>query len=194
MVRYTDPADHDSALAGGFNWTFELDADLAVPEADFPMDKSLGVFSWRYDEARGSGVVRMYQRVSPMFAWICTYFGADVGEGVKANQAYDGRGMMTEHPIIGTDFKTRFWLNITKNQIHGGGGVGSWCKDLGPSQFIRNPRLYNPLLATHWHCFPRCLQTCSARNPPVDPAPFGSRGRAFLRPPSPCMTHPCMRV
>ena len=124
MVEYTDPAD--PGLAGGFNWTFELDADLAVPEAEFPIDKSLGVFSWRYDEARGSGVVRMYQRVSPMFAWICTYFGADVAEGVKANQAYDGRGMMTEHPIIGTDFKTRFWLNISKNQIHGGSGVGSW--------------------------------------------------------------------
>lgn len=58
------------------------------------------------------------------YPWICTYFGADVGEGVKANQAYDGRGMMTEHPTA-PDFLVRFFLNITRDEV-GTGGVGSW--------------------------------------------------------------------
>ena len=44
--------------------------------------------------------------------------------GVKGNQAYDGRGMMTEIPTV-PDFLVRFWLNITIAQVKGG-GVASW--------------------------------------------------------------------
>ncbi len=96
MVALADGADPE--LVGAFNWTFELDADLAVPEADFPADQSLGVWSWRYDATQGKGIVRVYQRVSARYPWICTYFGADVGEGVKANMAYDGQyGTRTLH-------------------------------------------------------------------------------------------------
>ena len=40
---------------------------------------------------------------------------------MKANEAYDGRGMMTEPPIVG-DFIVRFFLNMTKVQHP----TGSW--------------------------------------------------------------------
>lgn len=122
LVAYTDP--NDPSLRGGFNFTFELDQDLALSEAAFPKSASLGVWEWWWDEAKQSGVVRVYQRVSERYSWICTYFGADAGRGVKANQAYDGRGMMTEVPTT-PDFLVRFHLNITNAQIKGG-GVGSW--------------------------------------------------------------------
>ena len=88
------------------------------------MNQSLGVWSWSYDERRQTGVTRLYQRVSAAYPWICTYFGADVGRGVKANQGYDGRGMMTAAPLVG-DFLVKFWLNISNDQI-AGSGVGSW--------------------------------------------------------------------
>ena len=69
-----------------------LRSDLAplaiqVPEHEFPMDADLGIWSWRYDEVQEKGIVRIYQRVSKDYPWLCTYFGADVGQGVKANQA-----------------------------------------------------------------------------------------------------------
>lgn len=51
-------------------------------------------------------MTRLYTRVSEAYPWICAYFGADAGRGVKANQAYDGRGMMTEVPS-GDDFLVR---------------------------------------------------------------------------------------
>ena len=139
MVDFTDPSD--PFLRGSFNWTFELELDLAVPESEFPKNASLGIWSWERmpsgsgatttavtttPTARGQGITRLYQRVSQRYPWICTYFGADVSRGVKANQAYDGRGMMTEPPIVGTDAIVRFFLNITKDEISGGGGVGSW--------------------------------------------------------------------
>ena len=124
MTAFTDASSPE--LIGSFNWTFELDADLTVPEAKFPKDKSLGVWSWRFDKASQKGIVRMYQRVSELYPWVCTYFGVDVGMGVKGNQAYDGRGMMTESPLAGTDFIVRFFLNITRDDIGGGGGIGSW--------------------------------------------------------------------
>ena len=55
-------------------------------------------FHLRYDPLTKKGVTRIYQRVSRSYPWICTYFGADVGEGVKANMAYDGQyGTRTLH-------------------------------------------------------------------------------------------------
>ena len=30
----------------------------------------------RYDAAQEKGIVRMYQRVSKSYPWLCTYFGA----------------------------------------------------------------------------------------------------------------------
>ena len=72
------------------------------------MENSLGVFSWEYDRARQTGVTRIYQRVSAQYAWICTYFGADVGQGVKANQAYDG-------PSSTTTFLGRFQVSLLPN-------------------------------------------------------------------------------
>lgn len=74
MTSFTDGADAD--LVGSFNWTFDLSADLAVPEHAFSTDDDLGVFSWRYDAAQEKGIVRMYQRVSKSYPWLCTYFGA----------------------------------------------------------------------------------------------------------------------
>ena len=59
MVGFTDPAD--PTLHGNFNFTFELDQDLAVPEHAFPMDKSLGVWEWWVDQETGQGTVRVYQ-------------------------------------------------------------------------------------------------------------------------------------
>ena len=55
------------------------------------MDADLGIWSWRYDEEQKKGIVRIYQRVSQDYPWLCTYFGADVGQGVKANQACEGQ-------------------------------------------------------------------------------------------------------
>ena len=74
MTSFTDGADAD--LAGGFNWTFDLGADLAVPEHAFSAGDDLGIFSWRYDAEQAKGIVRMYQRVSKSYPWLCTYFGA----------------------------------------------------------------------------------------------------------------------
>lgn len=113
MVLYTDPTD--PKLAGGFNWTFELDADLAVPEAEFPMDRSLGIFSWEYDEARGAGVVRMYQRVSAQYAWICTYFGADVAEGrVETSNSF--KEISSTTAALPTIVKPRNCLSVCTNR------------------------------------------------------------------------------
>ena len=124
MTTFTDPTSND--LHGSFNWTFELNSDLTLPEQEFGANNSLGIWSWKYDTHLNKAIVRVYQRVSLLYPWICTYFGVDVVEGVKANQAYDGRGMMLERPTVGTDFVVQFFLNITKDQISGGGGVGSW--------------------------------------------------------------------
>ena len=110
LVHFTDPKD--PSLRGSFNWTFELDSDLAVTESDFPLNRSLGKTEWWVDDASGQGVVRVFQRVSALYPWICSYFGADAGVGVKGNQAYDGRGMMTEVPRA-PDFLVRFFLNIS---------------------------------------------------------------------------------
>ena len=119
MIKYTDPADPQ--LRGGFNWTFELDEDLAVAEADFPATSSLGILEWSADKA-GKGLVRVYQRVSEKYSWICTYFGADSGVGIKGNQAYDGRGIMTEKAFATLDGPiVRFFLNITKYSMYGAG-------------------------------------------------------------------------
>ena len=131
MVGYTDPKDPN--LRGRFNWTFELDADLSVSEADFPASQSLGIWEWMVapsesigDKVAHRGMVRIYQRVSKMYSWICTYFGADAGLGIKGNQAYNGRGMMTEPAVLSLKGPiVKFWLNITKAQIHGS-GVASW--------------------------------------------------------------------
>ena len=60
----------------------------------------------------------LYTRVSERYPWICSYFGADAGIGIKGNQAYEGRGMMTELPR-GSDFLVRFFLNITKASVRG---------------------------------------------------------------------------
>jgi hypothetical protein len=116
MTSFTDPTSDD--LYGSFNWTFELNSDLTVPEKEFSTNKSLGVWSWKYDNHRNKSIVRVYQRVSLLYPWICTYFGVDVVEGVKANQAYDGRGMMLERPTVGTDFIVQFFLNITKVRLN----------------------------------------------------------------------------
>jgi hypothetical protein len=124
MTHFTDPSSED--MHGSFNWTFELESDLTLSEKDFSKNYSLGIWSWKYDHRLQKAIVRIYQRVSKMYPWICTYFGVDVVKGVKANQAYDGRGMMLERPIVGTDFIVEFFLNITRDQTGGGGGVGSW--------------------------------------------------------------------
>eukprot|EP00937_MAST-01D_sp_MAST-1D-sp2_P003702 g3702.t1 len=124
MVALT--AGGDPLLAGSFNWTFELELDLGVGERAFPANASLGVWSWRYDAARRGGVVRLYQRVSRRYPWVCTYFGVDSARGVKGNQLYDGRGMLVRDVFADQDVVVRFFLNITRDQIGGGGGVGSW--------------------------------------------------------------------
>lgn len=62
MVGLTDP--RDPALVGNINWTYELDADLNVPEHEFSMHKSLGIWSWQIDPISKKGVTRIYQRVS----------------------------------------------------------------------------------------------------------------------------------
>jgi hypothetical protein len=64
LTAFTDGTS--AHLRGGFNWTFELQADLSVQEVDFPMNYSLGVWSWE-TTAEGKGVVRVYQRVSAAY-------------------------------------------------------------------------------------------------------------------------------
>ena len=54
MVDYTQP----TTLHGRFNWTYDLDSDLAVGEGSFPLDRSLGVWEWWYDEKRQKGLTR----------------------------------------------------------------------------------------------------------------------------------------
>lgn len=123
MTQFTDP--NSSNLFGSFNWTFELDANLKVKEEDFPKNQSLGIWSWEWSPTLNKAIVRVYQRVSTLYPWICTYFGVDISQGVKGNQAYDGRGMIAEKVHVGQDFIVRFFLNITKNNV-GSGGIGSW--------------------------------------------------------------------
>jgi hypothetical protein len=43
LVQLTQAGDPH--LRGSFNWTFEYDADLAVPESDFPRNRSWGKVS-----------------------------------------------------------------------------------------------------------------------------------------------------
>ena len=55
--------------------------------------------------------MRLFSQTSSMYPWTCTYFSADVN-GVKANQLYDGRGIMTEAPHP-PDFIVRYFLEIS---------------------------------------------------------------------------------
>jgi hypothetical protein len=57
LVGLTDPSDPE--LIGRFNWTFELQADLSVPEQEFPKNQSLGIWEWRYDTVLKKGIVRV---------------------------------------------------------------------------------------------------------------------------------------
>lgn len=89
LVYLTQPDDPN--LRGSFNWTFEYDANLAVPQSDFPRNQSWGTAEWWRDSETGIGHVRLFSQTSEMYPWTCTYFSADAGVGVKANQLYDGR-------------------------------------------------------------------------------------------------------
>ena len=108
LVHLTQP--EDPSLRGSFNWTFEYDADLAVPQSDFPRNRSWGKAEWWRDSKTGIGHVRLFSQTSSMYPWTCTYFSADVN-GVKANQLYDGRGIMTEAPHP-PDFIVRYFLDV----------------------------------------------------------------------------------
>ena len=111
LVRLTRP--DDPHLRGSFNWTFEYDADLALPEPDFPHDRSWGKAEWWRDSTTGVGHVRLFSQTSTMYPWTCTYFSADAGAGVKANQLYDGRGIMTEIPHA-PDFIVSYFLDVSE--------------------------------------------------------------------------------
>jgi hypothetical protein len=47
-----------------------------------------------------------YQRVSHDYPWLCTYFGADIGQGVKANQAIE-KTVLFGHFLDKTDHFTK---------------------------------------------------------------------------------------
>jgi hypothetical protein len=47
-----------------------------------------------------------YQRVSHDYPWLCTYFGADIGQGVKANQAIE-KTVLFGHFLYKTDHFTK---------------------------------------------------------------------------------------
>ena len=53
LVHLTQPGDPN--LRGSFNWTFELDANLAVPQSDFPRNRSWGKAEWWRDNDTGIG-------------------------------------------------------------------------------------------------------------------------------------------
>ena len=72
LVHLTQP--EDPSLRGSFNWTFEYDADLAVPQSDFPRDRSWGKAEWWRDSETGIGHVRLFSQTSAMYPWTCTYF------------------------------------------------------------------------------------------------------------------------
>ena len=111
LVHLTEPGDPH--LRGSFNWTFEYDANLAVvPPSAFPRNQSWGKAEWWRDASTGIGHVRLFSQTSTMYPWTCTYFSADAGVGVKANQLYDGRGMMTEAPHP-PDFIVRYFLEVS---------------------------------------------------------------------------------
>ena len=132
LVQLTQPGDPH--LRGSFNWTFEYDADLAVPEHDFPRNSSWGKAEWWRDAATGVGHVRLFSQTSPMYPWTCTYFSADVGVGVKANQLYDGRGIMTEVPHA-PDFIVSYFLEVVdpapSTGMYAPNMVACWNVDTG---------------------------------------------------------------
>jgi len=116
LHEWTDPL----TMRGHFNWTYDLQYPLDVAIDAFPANATLGEWEWWYDKEKRKGFVRLYLRVNEQYPWICQYFGADAGRGIKGNQAYDGRGMMLETPTT-PDFLVRFSLNVTKNST-----LSSW--------------------------------------------------------------------
>jgi hypothetical protein len=58
-----------------------LKANLAVPQADFPRNRSWGKAEWWRDNETGIGHVRIFSQTSSMYPWTCTYFSADAGVG-----------------------------------------------------------------------------------------------------------------
>jgi hypothetical protein len=80
------------------------------PQADFPANRSLGIFEWWFDTEKQKGIVRVYQRVSPMYSWICTYFGADAGIGIKGNQAYALHPLALTTPALAPNYVQTFLI------------------------------------------------------------------------------------
>ena len=132
LVHLTQP--EDPSLRGSFNWTFELDANLAVPQSDFPRNRSWGKAEWWRDSETGIGHVRIFSQTSSIYPWTCTYFSADAGVGVKANQLYAGRGIMTEVPHT-PDFIVRYFLRVSEpaptTGMYAPSMVACWNVDTG---------------------------------------------------------------
>ena len=81
LVELTQP--DDPYLRGSFNWTFEYDANLAVPEHDFPSNQSWGKAEWWRDNETGIGHVRLYSQTSLMYPWYASFIHSIVSCKLK---------------------------------------------------------------------------------------------------------------
>lgn len=77
-------------LAGGFNGTYDLDADLSKGAGT----RSFFSVSWQKNVQSGSWVFSNTLTTSKKYPWLMLYLRADAAEGFNGGYHYNGRGMM----------------------------------------------------------------------------------------------------
>ena len=185
LVHLTQPEDPN--LRGSFNWTFELDANLEVPQSDFPLNRSWGKAEWWRDNETGIGHVRLFSQTSAMYPWTCTYFSADTGVGVKANQLYDGRGIMTEAPHP-PDFIVRYFLDVSEPAP----ATGMYAPNMVACWNVYTGKACRPYDNTNAVVHQQVLFNMGKKSTPCG-SPRNSLGcpKHHVMPPSPIFTHTC---
>lgn len=163
-----------ASLTGGFNGTYDLDADLSRGIGN----NSFFSVSWKKNLSTGSWIFSHTLTTSAKYPWLMLYLRSDAVEGFNGGYHYSGRGIMTKLPES-PNFKVKLTLDVKR-----GGGpnsqfylldIGSCWKNNGKlcdgdtltdvtrySEMIINPA------TTSW-CRPDNLVSC----PPYHVSPTG---------------------
>ncbi|KAL5776271.1 hypothetical protein ACOSP7_009197 [Xanthoceras sorbifolium] len=161
-------------LTGGFNGTYDLDADISKGIGK----NSFFSVSWQKNLSTGSWIFSNTLTTSAKYPWLMLYLRSDATKGFNGGYHYNGRGVMSKLPVS-PNFKVKLTLDVKR----GGGSnsqfylldIGScWKNDGRPcdgdvltdvtrySEMIINPA------TTSW-CRPNNLVSC----PPYHVSPTG---------------------
>lgn len=81
-----------ASLTGGFNGTYDLDADLSRGIGN----NSFFSVSWKKNLSTGSWIFSHTLTTSAMYPWLMLYLRSDATEGFNGGYHYSGRGIMTK--------------------------------------------------------------------------------------------------